>query len=205
MIEVEIKVKISDPEVMRQKFKEFNGVYKISLLHEDSYFNMPKELRDFKKTDEALRIRKSLGYNRNDENESQKTFYFITYKGKKIDTITKTRKEIEIEVEDGKIFIELLKILEFQEIFTVKKERELYEFNFNNHRIEALIDYIPILKQHFIEVEYLTDSQEEIEGARRILFDFLENLGMRKEDSITKSYLELIADEFKGKFHKKSR
>ena len=44
-----------------------NGVYKLSLLHEDTYFNMPKELRDFKKTDEALRIRKSIEFQKDNK------------------------------------------------------------------------------------------------------------------------------------------
>ncbi len=70
MIEVEIKVKISDPEILRKKFKEQGGEYKTSLFHEDTYFNMPKELRDFKKTDEALRIRKSLSFNKYDKNQT---------------------------------------------------------------------------------------------------------------------------------------
>ncbi|MFX1418019.1 MAG: CYTH domain-containing protein, partial [Promethearchaeota archaeon] len=64
MIEVEIKVRISDPELILKKFKENNGIYKISLIHEDTYFNMPAGLRDFKKTDEALRLRKSIEFNR---------------------------------------------------------------------------------------------------------------------------------------------
>jgi predicted adenylyl cyclase CyaB len=60
MIEVEIKVKISDPNQVRKRIEENKGVYKISLHHEDTYFNMPKGLRDFKQTDEALRLRKSI-------------------------------------------------------------------------------------------------------------------------------------------------
>ena len=197
MIEVEIKVKISDPEILRKKFKEQGGEYKTSLFHEDTYFNMPKELRDFKKTDEALRIRKSLSFNKYDKNQPSKTSYYITYKGKKIDEISKTRREIEIKVEDGDNFKELLKVLEFIEVYTVKKERELFEFDYKNHQIEALIDYIPILKEYFIEVEYMAETQEKIKDTRELLFEFLELLGIKKEESITKSYLELIADSFR--------
>ena len=75
MIEVEIKAKISDPEVLINKFKDHGGMYKLSLHHEDIYFNMPKGLRDFKETDEALRIRKSMEYNRNGKQTIQKTNY----------------------------------------------------------------------------------------------------------------------------------
>ncbi|GAH16023.1 unnamed protein product [marine sediment metagenome] len=62
LIEVEIKARISNPDDIKEKFEILNGVYKLSLLHEDTYFNMPIKLRDFKKTDEALRIRKSIEF-----------------------------------------------------------------------------------------------------------------------------------------------
>ena len=200
MIEVEIKVRISNPDIIRKKFEEHDGVYKISLLHEDTYFNMPRGLRDFKKTDEALRLRKATEFNKNDKNIEQTINHYITYKGKKIDNSTKTREEIDIKIEDIERMKVLLKELSFQEIFTVRKERELYEFDFKNYHIEALIDYIPLLKQHYVEVEYLLDSSKELEDARKVLFDFLSLFGIEKEDSIRKSYLELIANKFESKF-----
>ncbi len=192
MIEVEIKVKISDPNQVRKRF-ENKGVYKISLHHEDIYFNMPKGLRDFKQTDEALRLRKSIEFNKDNPEKTQKSNYFITYKGKKIDKTTKTREELEVRINEIEEMKNLLKMLGFQEVFTVVKERELYEFLFKDVKIEALIDYLPILKQHFVEVELMTKSYEDIKKSRRILFKFLEKFGIKKEESIRKSYLELIA------------
>jgi len=56
-------------------------------------------------------------------------------------------------------------------------------------------DYIPFLNQHFIELEYLTETEAEIERARNFLFDFLGLLGIQRTDSITKSYLELILEK----------
>jgi len=199
LIEVEIKVQISNPDLLRQQFKEQDGVYKFSLLHEDTYFNMPKRLRDFKISDEALRLRKSIEYNKYQENASRKIFYYITYKGKKIDKTTKTREEIDIKIENLEDMKTLLKNLGFQEIFTIRKERELYEFYYKNYKIEALIDYLPILKQYFIEVELLSDSLEEVTNSKNLLFDFLSLFNIKKEESIRRSYLELIADKFKGK------
>jgi len=199
MIEVEIKVKISDPNLIRKKFEDFNGVYKLSLHHEDTYFNMPKGLRDFKQTDEALRLRKSIEFNKDDKQLAQKTNCFITYKGKKIDTTTKTREEIEVKINEIEDMKNLLKILGFREVFTVIKERELYDFKFKDTRIEALIDYIPILEQHFIEVELITESYEEVDENKEILFQFLENFGIKKQESIRLSYLELIVNKLMSK------
>ena len=202
MIEVEIKVKISDPEVLRNKLKDHGGMYKLSLYHEDTYFNMPEGLIDFKETDEALRLMKSVEINKFDNPMEKIVNYYITYKGKKIDITTKTREEIDVKIDDIEKIRDMLKLLGFQEIFTVKKERELFEFEFQTYHIEALIDYIPILKQYFIEVEYLEESSENLNSSKEVLFEFLNLFGIKKEESIRKSYLELISDKFKGKLWK---
>jgi len=194
MIEVEIKAKISNPNKLQRKFEQENGNYIISLQHEDTYYNMPKKLRDFKKTDEALRIRKSIEYNKQ-KNEEKATRFFLTYKGAKLDTSTKTRKELETKIKEGDKIKEILEILGFRSILTVKKERDLYEFEYNGITIEALIDYIPILDKHFIEVEIQTESKDEIKQARTLLFEFLKRFQIGKKDSIRKSYLELILEK----------
>ncbi|MFX1394327.1 MAG: class IV adenylate cyclase, partial [Promethearchaeota archaeon] len=199
MIEVEIKTKVSDPDEIIKQFKNKKGVYKFSFIHEDTYFNMPNGLKDFKETDEALRIRKSIEYNKINKKAEQKINYFLTYKGKKIDKLTKTRKELETKIEDGDKVKEILKTLGFREIFTVRKERDLYEFKFKSYIIEVLLDYIPILKEHFIEVEIMSESSDKIEIYTNMLFDFLSLFNIKKEESIKKSYLELITDRFRSK------
>ena len=199
MIEVEIKVKISDPEEIRRKFKEHGGKYVLSLHHEDTYFNMPPELRDFRKSDEALRIRKSTEFHKFDSSIKEKTHYFVTYKGKKMDTTTKSRNELETLIEEGNVMKEIFISLGFREIFTVKKERELHEFEYDGNKLEALIDYIPLLKGYFIEVEMKAEDENELAKSSELLFGFLEQFGIHRQESIRKSYLELIADKFKKK------
>lgn len=194
MIEVEIKIKISDPILMRKKFEEKNGSYKFSLIHEDTYYNMPNGLRNFKLTDEALRLRKSTKFDKNIKGQDTNPDYFLTYKGKKIDTLTKTREEIEFKIEDIEKMKDVFGLLGFPIVLSVKKERELFIFQYKNYKIEALIDFLPVLKQYFIEIEHLIDSIEEIENSREILFEFLGLFGFNSEDSIKKSYLELILE-----------
>ncbi|MBN1800468.1 MAG: class IV adenylate cyclase [Candidatus Lokiarchaeota archaeon] len=193
MIEVEIKVEITDPAKLREEFAKKNGVYKCSLLHEDTYFNMPEGLRDFRKSDEALRVRKSLEFDMNQENVKSRINYFLTYKGAKLSSKAKTRKELETIVEEGDKILDILKLLGFREVLTVKKERELYEFHHNSLLIEALIDYIPILNRYFLEVECQVIEGGEIEHFQDKLFEFLLEFGIKKDRSITLSYLELIA------------
>ena len=197
MIEVEIKVRITDPELMRKCFIEEQGIYKFSLTHEDTYFNMPNGLRDFKKTDEALRLRKSVKFIKNNKGEDPISEVYFTYKGKKLDTSTKTREEIDLLIEDYEKMKRILSLLGFIEVLSIKKEREFFKFDYKNYSIEALIDFLPILNQYFIEVEYLTESSVEVEEIQNLLFEFLNLFGIKREDSVRKSYLELVIENLK--------
>ncbi|MFO7797281.1 MAG: class IV adenylate cyclase [Promethearchaeati archaeon] len=194
MIEVEIKVKLSDPENFHQEFEKHGGNYKLSLLHKDTYYNMPLGLRDFRNSDEALRIRKSIEYDKKEEERKQINFY-LTYKGAKLDHTTKTRKEIETYIGNGEKVMQILEALGFREVLTVEKKRELYEFDFHGNTIEVLLDFLPILNNHFIEVELKADTEEEIAQTREILFNFLKKFQISKDESIRKSYLELILEK----------
>ena len=198
MIEVEVKIQISDPKSLRDKLKHLEGIYKLSLIHEDIYYNMPTGLRDFAKTDEALRIRSSKEYKKGEKPKTEKEICYLTYKGKKLDQISKSRHEIELRLENANYMKEILANLGFREIITVKKERELYEFEHMGNKIEALIDYLPVLNSYFLEVELTAQSNEELSEKRDQLFHFLTELGYTQKDSITESYLELIIKKFRS-------
>lgn len=58
MIEIEIKAKITDPKLAFEKINYIGGKYSHSEKQHDIYFNGDK--KDFKKSDEALRIREIL-------------------------------------------------------------------------------------------------------------------------------------------------
>ena len=112
--EVEQKFKAADVEALRLALGEL-GVQWHDMLHQaDHYFNHPA--RDFGRTDEALRLRQVGNQN------------FITYKGPKIDTATKTRRELELPLPGGtdvaRQYSELLKALGFVSVATVRKTRQ---------------------------------------------------------------------------------
>ena len=91
MIEVEVKAKINSFDEMRKKLDEIGAIKTKTEHQEDRYFNSP--VKDFAQTDEALRIRET----KSDEKHN----LFITYKGPKIDAKSKTRQEVEMEIEDA--------------------------------------------------------------------------------------------------------
>lgn len=167
MLEVEIKAKVTGFSEILEKLKNLNAEFEKTEIQEDIYFAHPA--RDFSKTDEAFRVRQI-----NDK-------FFLTYKGPKVDAETKTREEIEISVEKNIIMI--LKKLGFSKWKSVKKTRKTYKLN----DFIICLDDVPGLGK-FIEIE--TNDYENKDK----IFELLEELGIDKSKSITKSYAELVGE-----------
>ena len=80
--EVEQKFPVGDMASLESKLVELGAVISDPQQEKDLYYAHPA--RDFRTTDEALRIRR-VGH-----------ASYITYKGPKVDQTTKTRREIEL-------------------------------------------------------------------------------------------------------------
>ncbi|MBP1912748.1 class IV adenylate cyclase [Thermococcus stetteri] len=173
MIEVELKGYANDKifERVREEFKLIRKEY-----HEDTYYQHP--CRDFSKTDEALRIR-IRRFNGHFE-------AFMTYKGPKIDQHSKTRKEIEVPLNDPDKHAEILENLGFVEVLTVSKTREKY---YVEKGIVIALDDVEGLGK-FIEIEAMTDKKEDVPHFTSKLRAILVELGVEKFER--RSYLELL-------------
>jgi len=173
VIEVELKGYADDSvfERVREEFRLIRREY-----HEDTYYQHP--CRDFSKTDEALRIR-IRRFNGHFE-------AFLTYKGPKIDSVSKTREEIEVQINDPDEHARILEALGFTEVLTVEKIREKY---YVEKGITLTLDEVEGLGK-FVEVEALTEDKrkvpELVEKLKKILFD----LGVTRFER--RSYLELL-------------
>lgn len=177
MIEVEVKAHINSFSDVKKKLEEINAV-KTKFEHQkDTYFNNPN-YRDFEKTDEALRIRKTT--------TDGKTEIILTYKGAKIDDISKTRKELEVNVEKFQLMSSILENLGFKPVADVEKERTTYMLN------EFIISLDNVLKVgKFVEIEKEASEEEEFEEIVEEIFKIYKRIGI--EDGFErKSYLELM-------------
>jgi adenylate cyclase class 2 len=165
-IEVEVKVPCYDLDELEKRLMKRGARAIDEVTQEDFYLAHP--CRDFGKSDEALRIRRSGKEWR------------LTYKGPKLDGETKTREELEISV-DPKVR-GILEKVGFEEIMTIRKSRRvlmLDEIEVSLDRVEGLGD--------FVELEY---KGESVEAGRRMIFQTMERLGL--EGSERRSYLELL-------------
>ena len=174
MIEIEVKAR-ADHERIKYLLNDL-GARAIGVEHHcDTYYNAPH--RDFSITDEALRIRIV-----NDR-------AVLTYKGKKLDTVSKTRKEFETDV-DAAIMRSILLSLGFVKSGVVKKTRAVFEFE----DLAICLDSVDGLGE-FIEVESIVESESDVELHRARVFEFMEKLGIGQGDSIRVSYLEMLIGE----------
>ncbi len=172
MIEVEIKVKIDDKDKVVKQLKKLGFKFIKKKFQEDIYFNGID--RDFKETDEALRIRDEDGN------------FFVTYKGKKIDKISKTREEIEVKIEDKEKMRQIFKKLGFKEVPPIRKIREIYR----KGDMEASIDEVEGLGL-FLELEKVISNINDKDEVLEEMMDILKALNISKDNIIRKSYLEL--------------
>jgi adenylate cyclase, class 2 len=146
----------------------------------DLYFAHP--VRDFAKTDEALRLRHKGETN------------CITYKGPKIDPTTKTRREIELPLAPGAgslaSWVAMLKALGFTRVGEVHKSRRKAIVPWQGRQVEASLDEVQQLGT-FVELELVTEA-EDLEPAKACIASLAENLGLAAGER--RSYLELLLE-----------
>lgn len=176
MIEVEVKAKIDSFEEMEEKLSKIGAVKTKKEFQQDIYFNSP--VVDFAQTDEALRIRTTK--------EDEAEHIFITYKGPKIDKASKTRKEIEMGIEDAAKCGEIFKEIGFNEVRAVRKNRQYYSYK----NFEISLDDVEGLEP-YMEIEISVEDGNDYSEAQKRIFDLFEQLGITDGFERT-SYLELL-------------
>ena len=176
MIDIEVKAKVKDFAVIKKMLNQIKAL-RIKNEHQiDSYFNAPH--KDFGVTDEALRIREIP--------ENSGTRLILTYKGPKMDDISKTRKEIEVDITDSKNMALILENLGFRMAATVKKDREIYHLNEFIITLDTVHDV-----GTFVEIEKDVEDGEDTGESLNQIFDIYKSLGI--EDGFERrSYLELM-------------
>jgi adenylate cyclase class 2 len=184
MIEVEVKAKISSFEEIEEKLDEIGAVKTKKEFQEDIYFNSP--VVDFAKTDEALRIRTTT--------ENDNTNIFITYKGPKIDSESKTRKEIEMGIDDSKKCSDIFEAMGFEKVRAVRKNRQYYEYE----NFEISLDDIEGLDP-YMEIEIGLEDGKDYSEAQSRIFELFEKLGITDGFERT-SYLELLENLYKQSY-----
>jgi adenylate cyclase class 2 len=176
--EVEQKHRVDDVAALIASLEARGVTIGLPVTQVDQYFAHPA--RDFTKTDEALRIRTTSGKS------------FVTYKGPRLDRVTKTRRELELPLAnsdaDGKQFCELLVALGFQPVASVRKQRREFLIQHNGYDVQGALDVVDDVGT-FVELE-LTADDANLNEARQIIAALALELGF--SGSERRSYLELL-------------
>ena len=172
MIEVEVKAKIDDFKEMEERLSKIGAAKSKTEFQEDIYFASP--IVDFAQTDEALRIRTT---NNN---------IFITYKGPKLNSEAKTRKEVEMSIESAEKAKDIFEEVGFKEARTVRKNRQYYTYE----NFEISLDDVEGLEP-YMEIEIALEDGSDYDDAQKKSFELFEKLGVTDGFERT-SYMELL-------------
>lgn len=185
MIEVELKFPLADRTALLTALDRVHSGLSFQQRQEtDEYFQHP--CRDFKVTDEALRIRLSGGV------------VELTWKGPKLDSRTKSRQELELTVNElaetsdlrHNRLREILLALGFSSAGLVHKTRHTAEFSIQQRLVQVSIDTVQDLGL-FVELETLCDASER-EGATELLLQLADQLELKHTER--RSYIALLAE-----------
>jgi adenylate cyclase class 2 len=176
--EVEQKFPVADLPQLEKRLLELGAEIASPQAEADLYFAHP--CRDFRQTDEALRIRRKGEKN------------FVTYKGPKIDATTKTRHEIDLPVLPGEEMMSnwqaLLEAVGFQPVAEVRKSRRKAKIVWQGREVEGSLDEVEGVGSYF-ELELIAEA-EGIEAAKTCIGSLAERLGLQETER--RSYLELL-------------
>lgn len=176
--EVELKYSVDDLQVLQQELISLGATVGERQIEVDLYFAHPS--RDYSKTDEAVRIRRKGSKN------------YITYKGPKVDTTTKTRCEIELPLQDGEEsaqgWTRMLEALGFSPVGEVCKSRRKMKILWQEQEIECSLDEVQGLGI-YCELELIADKAG-MEAAKACIASLAEKLGLKSSER--RSYLELL-------------
>ena len=181
LYEVELKFPVADLRQLEKRLLELGAAIAAPQAEADLYFAHP--CRDFRQTDEGLRIRRKGEKN------------YVTYKGPKIDPTTKTRREIDLPVlPGGEMTLNwqaLLEALGFRPVAEVRKSRRKAKIAWKGREVEGSLDDVEGVGSYF-ELELIAEA-EGVEAAKACIGSLAEQLGLGKSER--RSYLELLLEK----------
>ncbi len=177
-LEVELKFPLPADASWRNELARLNCCWQPTVEQCDLYFSHPA--RDFSQTDEALRLRRT-------DNET-----CITYKGPKLDSTTKTRREIELPLpDDFDSFRTLLEVLGFRPVLEVRKKRISGTVVWQNREVILSVDEVAGLG-NYLEMELLSEP-EQLAAASSCLHSLATHLGLKNSER--RGYIQLLLDQ----------
>lgn len=181
-IEIEGKYSVDDQASLLAKLASLGATERPAEIHEDHYMRHPA--RDFRITDEALRLRRVNGR------------WFITYKGPRREGPLKTRPELELPLVDGTSddWKRIWENLGFEPVAVVSKTRRLFDLSSYHPGMLVTLDFVSNIGT-FAEVECVVHSAEDLSIAQQAIESAAKNLGLSFHER--RSYLSMVLEQQK--------
>jgi adenylate cyclase class 2 len=178
MLEIEMKFPVADFAAVERGLSACGARRGETLVEADHYYNAPD--RDFRRTDEALRLRRVGAKN------------VATYKGPKLPGPTKTRQELEVALRDGddaaQEFCSLLEHLGYRPVAVVRKTRTTHHLQRGGFDLAACLDDVERVGR-YVELEIVA-PEEHRQRAEEELLGLARELGLEHPEP--RSYLRLL-------------
>ena len=180
MIEVEVKIPVENIETIKEKLLQNGFIYRKTVTETDTYYT--SNHYDMRKKDKALRIRKTENVDTG-EVKAQ-----LNCKGPKLDQVSMTRKETEIDIREPEKMEDILAELEFYPASCrVKKTRAYY----TKDNMTAAADQVENLGS-FLELEIIVEKEDEREAGLDAIYETMKSLGCEKAETVQTSYLSML-------------
>lgn len=171
MFEIEFKFRVKDKEKIDNELKKLNC--KFSELHQCDHIYVKNGINDFNipSGENVLRIREQNGVN------------YITLKQRL------NHLEYETIVEDSNVMNNIFEALGYHKLVEVdkyRKETSIKGFNITVDEVDRL--------GSFVEIEKLTEKEEEIENIKNEILKFASELGFYENDIEKEKYDTMILD-----------
>jgi adenylate cyclase class 2 len=166
-LEVEVKFRVDFNE-LRDRISSLGATFVREEIQEDLYFSVPLP--------SLLRVRRIVNLGK----------AFLTYKHIQDPGRNEEFDELEVEVSDFDTTVGILKRLGFKEDVWVRKRRLVYRLDdvtFELNDVEGL--------GGFLDIEVMSD---DVEYAKRKIWEVAERLGLSEEDVEPRLYQELLRE-----------
>ncbi len=176
MMEIEIKIRVKDPEKLRKMLERKQFKLEETETNKDTYYTVKH--RDFMATKECLRVR--------DMPEKKKVV--LTYKPASSKAMLQEKmiwkKELETTVGSAEVIEGILEAIDATKLAVVEKQRESY----SKEDIHATIDQVKGVGC-FMEIEKMSN---DVEKTKKELWALLGELGFKESDVEVKNYRDLV-------------
>ena len=172
-IEIETKIKVDSLEGIAEALIKEGAAPVGEVVERDCYFD-----------DENMGLLSAgCGIRLRQRSSNDSKSYILTYKGKKLPGLFKSRQEIEVVVDKSEETVALLGALGYAKILEFEKRRSLWSMD----DCEICLDQLPLLGT-FIEIE-AADEQ--------LISSALKKLGLQDREHIDIGYARMISEKLK--------